>query len=364
MKIAVAAVSVLVVLASAQGAAPAAKIGAPVLKVAGNRLKGPRGAAVRLQGVNIASLEWTSRGENVLKSLAVAIDDWGCNIVRLPLAQDRWFGRAKEQNDGGAAYRKLVQEVVQAAAARRCYVILDLHWSDMGVWGQGIGQHFMPDDNSTAFWQAVAAAYANHAAVLFGLYNEPHDVSWEVWRNGGTVSEPGGTAGGGKIEYHTPGLQKLLGAYRAAGAKNVIVAGGLDWAYDLSGIAKGYALADPKGNGVVYDTHIYPWKKNWERNVTVVLDKHPVLVGEAGCQPDGRDEDPKTWAPKILDYIEKHQLHWTAWDLHPAAGPSLIRDWNYTPTPYWGVPVKKALRAAAAKRRGASAASSSREPTT
>jgi len=202
---------------------------------------------------------------------------------------------------------------------------LDLHWSNGGVWGHCIGQHCMPDDNSTDFWKAVAAAYANHPAVLLGLYNEPHDVSWEVWRNGGTVSEKHDKAPGGKLQYHTPGMQKLVDVCRDQGAKNVIVAGGLDWAYELSAIAQGYALADDRGHGVVYDTHIYPWKKDWDRHVTVVLDKYPVLVGEVGCQPGGQEEDPKTWAPKVLDYIDKHQLHWTAWDLHPAAGSVLAR---------------------------------------
>ena len=340
------------ILAAAE---PTANIGPPPLKVEGNRLTTAGGTAVRLQGVNIASLEWINSGEHVLQSLAVAIDDWGVNIIRLPLAQDRWFGRAKEQNDGGVAYRKLVQEVVQAAAARRCYILLDLHWSDVGVWGLNIGQHWMPDDNSAAFWEAVASAYANHPAVMFDLYNEPHGVSWEIWRNGGLVREKSNRkVGGGKtlterFEYHTPGMQRLLELCRGQGAKNVIVAGGLDWAYDLSGLLEGHALADPHGSGVVYATHIYPWKKNWDRHVTVVLGKYPVLVGEVGCRPGGKEEDPKTWAPKVLDYIQLHQLHWTAWDLHPAAGPSLIQDWTYTPTPYWGVLVKNALRGAASK---------------
>ncbi len=37
--------------------------------------------------------------------------------------------------------------------------------------------------------------------------------------------------------------------------------------------------------------------------------------------------------------------HWsrTAWDFHPQAGPTLILDWNYTPTPDFGVFVKQML---------------------
>lgn len=325
----------------------------PPLRAEGNRLKNPEGGTVRLQGVNIASLEWTSRGENVLKSVGVAIDDWGCNLIRLPLSQDRWFGRAREQQDGGTVYRQLVEQVVKSAAEKQCYVLLNVHWSNAGIWGQYIGQHWMPDDNSAAFWEAVAAASANHPAVLFDLYNEPHDVSWDVWRNGGIVSEKNSKSPGGKLEYHTPGMQKLVELCRDKGAMNVVVAGGLDWTYDLSGLTNGFALSDSKGRGVVYATHIYPWKKNWDRRVTVALDRFPVLVGEVGCDARGREEPAETWAPKALAYIQQHQLNWTAWDFHPSASPCLIRDWNYTPTPHWGVLVKAALREAAAKRREA-----------
>ena len=53
--------------------------------------------------------------------------------------------------------------------------------------------------------------------------------------------------------------------------------------------------------------------------------------------------DPYTWAPQVLDYINKHQFSWTAWSFHPSASPCLITGWDYTPTPYWGVFVKTDL---------------------
>jgi hypothetical protein len=318
----------------------------PLLKVEGKKLKAPDGKAVRLRGVNIPSLEW-GQGEHLFESLRVAIDDWGANVIRLPVSQDRWFGHTKEKKDGGAAYRKTVREFVEKAAAKKSYVILDLHWSDAGTWGEHVGQHQMPDDHSAEFWADAAAAFANHPAVLFGLYNEPHDVSWEVWRDGGKVVESDKKAPGGKLEYNTPGMQKLLDICRDKGAKNVVVVAGLDWGYDLSGIAKGHALKDPKGNGVVYDTHIYPWKKDWDRFVTPTADKYAVLVGEVGVDKAGPNHDPKTWLPRALAYIDKHELHWTAWCLHPSAKPNLIADWKYKPTEVFGEPVKKALLDAA-----------------
>ncbi len=78
------------------------------MKVEGNKLKTADGKAVRLRGVNIPSLEW-GQGEHLFDSLGVAIDGWGVNVVRLPLSQDRWFGRTKEKKDGGAHYRQTVR---------------------------------------------------------------------------------------------------------------------------------------------------------------------------------------------------------------------------------------------------------------
>ncbi len=327
----------------------------PPLHVAGTHLKNDKGRIVRLQGVNIPSLEWSSTGENVLKSVAVAAGGWHANIIRLPLSQDRWFGKAEGPSDGGAQYRSLVDTIVQSLSGRNKYVLLDLHWSDANQWGWHIGQHSLPDDNSALFWKDAAARYANNPAVLFDLYNEPRDVTWNVWQHGGDVVEHAtDNARQTTLTYHSPGMQGLLDTIRAAGARNIIVAGGLDWAYDLSGLLDGHALRDPSGHGVMYATHIYPWKKDWDQHITPAAAKYAVFVGEVGCQPAKPDApaweqvDPTTWAPQVLAYINGHQFSWTAWSFHPSARPSVIADWNYTPTPYWGAFVKASLALSAA----------------
>jgi hypothetical protein len=204
----------------------------------------------------------------------------------------------------------------------------------------------MPDAHSNEFWADAARQFANNPAVMFDLYNEPHDVSWAVWRNGGEVHEsPAKGQREPEITYKSPGMQGLLDVVRTTGAKNVVVAGGLEWAYDLRGIVSGFALDDRGGNGVVYATHIYPWKKDWDKHVTPAIEKVPVFVGEVGWEPKKGAEASDIWAPKALAYIKAHDLSWTAWCFHPRASPKMLVDWNYTPTPYWGEYVKKALAA-------------------
>ena len=323
------------------------------LKVVGAKILNSKNQTVLLRGVNAASMEWTSDGQgHILQTVATAIHDWHVNIIRLPLAQDRWFGKAPEQKDGGKAYRELVRQVVDVCATNKCYIILDLHWSDCNEWGVNIGQHSMPDENSVTFWKDFAPVYANHPAVLFDLYNEPHDVSWEVWLNGGRITDkPNSRRAGPPRTFDAIGMQRLLDTVRATGAKNVIVAGGLDWAYNFYGILNGYQLKDPHGNGVIYANHCYDNKgesvDTWIKKMEQATAKLPVIVSEfGGNSGPSRVVPTDDWLMRVMQALNDHQWSWVAWDLHTSARPNLISDWNYTPTALFGVHVKAALATA------------------
>jgi endoglucanase len=332
------------------------------LQVVGTQLVNSKNEPVRLRGVNCASLEWTSDGEgHIVQTVKVAIDDWKVNHVRLPLSQDRWFGKAPEQTDEGKAYRALVDEIVQLCASKGVYIMLDLHWSDVGEWGQNIGQHSMPDENSLAFWKDIAPVYANHPAVIYDLYNEPHDVSWDIWLNGGQVTDRPNRRGQTPKTFKAVGMQLLLDAVRATGAKNLIVAGGLDWAYDFSGILDGRQLKDPDGNGVIYANHCYNNKnqavETWIANMEKAAATFPIIISEfggwymppgaaAGQRPGrgfGGMRGAGDWLMRVMQAVEDRNWSYTAWDLHPAAGPTLITDWDYTPSPFFGADTKQML---------------------
>jgi endoglucanase len=310
------------------------------LKVSGNRLVTADGTEVWLRGVNVPSLEWSPKGELVLRSIKVAIDDWKANVIRLPVHDEFWFGRGKppqSTSNDPDAYRKLVDDAIQLAAARGAYIILDLH------------RFHAADDKAVDFWKDAAARYKDNPAVLFDLYNEPTGITWDIWRNGGDVPVK---AKGNQpaTSFHSPGMQGLLDAVRSTGAKNIIVAGGIGYAYDLSGVLNGYALEDKTGNGIMYATHFYNWHRDWEKHFLHLADKYPLLVGEFGADinkmsfiPAKNQEDPYTWVPDALGLVEKYHLNWTAFSLHPKASPVLIKNWDYDPTPFWGVFVKDAL---------------------
>jgi endoglucanase len=320
----------------------------PALRVQGNRLvTADGGREVWLQGMNVASLEWSVRGEQVHKSIVVGIDEWKGNVIRLPVKDDYWFGN--ETADQGEGYRAVVDQAVTLAANRGAYLVLDLH------------RYRAPRKEDIAFWTDAAARYKDHPAVIFDLLNEPHGISWEVWRDGGFVEEKRKDGDEdafltpeeklhNKHGFQSPGMQVMLNTVRATGARNMVLVGGLDYAYDLEGIVNGFGLKDPSGNGIIYACHIYPWKRDWQKKLLDAAALHPILLGEVGADAKKMDfmphevqEDAETWAPEILGLIQKHKLNWTGWCFHPSASPRMLLDWDYTPTPFWGQLAKDAL---------------------
>lgn len=309
------------------------------LKVCGNKLITQDATPVRLRGVNVCSLEWSAKGENVLRSIKVAVDDWKANAIRLPVNDRLWFGQGKAPatSNDAEAYRRIVDDAVKLAAARGAYIILDLH------------RFKAPEPGAVDFWSDAATRYKNNPAVLFDLFNEPHGISWEIWRNGGPVSVKQKDNPEPRI-YESPGMQRLVETVRETGARNIVIAGGLSYAFNLSGILEGYALEDKTGNGIMYATHFYNWHRGWEKNFLALVEKYPILVGEFGADtnkmsfiPAKNQENPYTWVPDALGMVEKYQLHWTAFSMHPKATPVLITNWNYDPSPFWGAFVKEAL---------------------
>jgi hypothetical protein len=322
---------------------------------------------MRLVGVNICGSEWSANsygppnglGGDMVQSVNSAISTWKSNCLRIPLNQDFWFG----YSDGNSAsattqnttyqnkYRTFIDNVVAAASAKNAYVELDLHWSGNGNWGSSVSakQQNMPDDHSTNFWQDVATRYKNNPAVLFDLYNEPKDDSWAIWKNGGQSSSG----------FHTPGFQSLVNTIRTTvGANNIIVAGGLGWAYDMTGIASN-ALSDPSGHGIAYEAHIYDNKGSgepgiWNTNVTVAVKAgYCVIIGEFGPNNSG-SQDNSGCTPFESDLISwingantaNYAYSAMGWSFNTDAVPKLLANWNFDATSCHGAQVKAWLASA------------------
>lgn len=308
--------------------------------VRGNRILGPNGRPFLVHGVDRPSLEWAPGGVNLSLADFQHMAAWGANTVRIPLDQDFWLATACRYQP---SYRSRVRQVVAwAEQAGIQVVILDLHWSDRGA-DQGPvctvppGQQPMADPNSLVFWRQVAQDFRGDPRVWFELYNEPHDIPWSTWRGGGLVT------GHGQPTWRAVGMQQLYAAVRGSGARNIVLAGGLNWAGSLAG---GLPADQLTGYNIAYTVHSYYRSGStdpvatWQREFGFAAANYPLVATEFGTF-----NCTATYVANFIAYAQGLGMGWTAWAWYPGGCgfPSLIANWSGTPTPM-GLAVRRALR--------------------
>src|SRR5579859_3361821 len=248
-------------------ATPPGRAAASTLHVEGNHFV-DGGKTVRLLGVNHSGTESSCREWNretslfqgpTDDSLVAGMKTWHINAVRLPLNEDCWLGiNGISPAMGGKVYQAAIVDYVQRIRSGGLYVILDLHMNsaeDTTADGHNVSdQQAMADHaHSPDFWRGIANAFAGDLGVLFDLYNEPAindgnrtstacdgEACWQCWRDGCSlktdVEDPRTEHRGRKIRsvtWQTAGMQELVDAVRGTGAKNVVLAGGLNYASQL-----------------------------------------------------------------------------------------------------------------------------------
>jgi endoglucanase len=333
-------------------ASTVATAAAPPLHVFGSHLVNPRGQHVVLHGVNRSGGEYQcvhgfGFWDGPMDQASVtAMKAWHINAVRVPLNEACWNGESYVAKQfRGAAYRRAVQAYVRLLNRNGMVAILDLHWSDGLYTGpasgcssaQAICQKPMPDAaQAPKFWASVARTFKGHGAVIYDLFNEPfpnnapgatEKSAWHCWLHGGQCAG---------IGYKVAGMQQLVTAIRATGARNVIMLGGIAFSGDLTLWHK-HEPVDPDHNLAAswhsYNFNTCSTKSCWTSQIAPVIKRVPVIVGEIGendCA-DGYIDPLMKW----LDARGASYLAW-AWDadFDCAAGPGLISNYSGAPTAY------------------------------
>ncbi|MEU1400791.1 cellulose binding domain-containing protein [Streptomyces sp. NPDC005728] len=333
---------------------------APALHVSGTRLVDSAGRTRRLLGVNRSGGEFMCvQGYGIwdgpVDDAAVkAIADWKADAVRIPLNEECWLGLSGIKPEyGGTNYINAVKDLVARVEAHGMTPILEMHWSYGQYTGNSAGcsdvhatcQKPMPDQQyAPSFWASVAGTFKDDQAAVFDLFNEPYPDratsspadAWTCWRDGGTC--PG-------ISYEVAGMQDLVDSIRGAGAKNVIMVGGLAYANDLSQWTA-YKPTDATGNLAaayhVYNFNTCAGESCWNSTLAPVAAQVPLVAGEIGentCSHGFVDQVMKWFDDRDLSYLG---WTWNTWDC--SSGPSLISAYDGTPTAY-GIGLRDHLRA-------------------
>ncbi len=301
------------------------------VRVDGNRLVNAQGEQVRLLGADRSGAEYACvqrlgilAGPADKRSVA-AMTSWGIDSVRLPLNEDCWLGiNGVPARFGGARYRAAIRAYVTELNSAGVYVILDLHWNAPGRLLATSQQPMADLDHAPAFWASVASAFRANPAVLFDLYNEPHGISWQCWRNGCALPQG----------WNAAGMQTLVNAVRATGARQPVIASGLGSGNDLSSWLR-YKPYDAAGQ-LVAGFHVYNFLPCasvacWDQAVAPVARHVPVVATELG---EVRCAD--TFIDTFMNWADQAGVSYLGWAWNPAGcgAPSLISSWDGRPTAY------------------------------
>jgi endoglucanase len=300
---------------------------------------------IRLMGVDRPGAEYSCiNGPNVFDpadgsgnnmATITAMLAWKINAVRIPLNEDCWLSlNGVSAKASGAAYQSAILTWVNLLLQNGIYPILDLHWTENNG-AKATGQQPMPDAAHAAdFWSSVAAAYANSPKVIFDLFNEPYpdnntDGGWACWKSGGTC--PG-------VAYQVAGMQSLVTAVRTAGANNLILVAGIEYANDLSQWLQNEP-SDP-ANNLAVSWHVYP-NSNYTGSHTLSMDASDVAgivpivateIGDANCTSGSTDTNPYiTMTMAYLDGLNPPQSY-VAWSWSTDDQPILISNYDGTAT--------------------------------
>jgi hypothetical protein len=346
---------------------PGAAAAAPNLRVRGTQLVDGAGAGhvVQFRGVNRSGLEYACiqgwgffdsphPGRIDSAAMIAAMKSWDIDVIRVPLNEDCWLGvnsgggGGDRDRFGGAPYRKIVQQYVSALHAAHLYVILDLQ---VAAPGPIKAQHLlrMPDrDHAPAFWRSVATTFKRDHAVIFDLYNEPNHIGWGCWQHGCRVRAY--DDGYGRVPaYQAAGMQQLVDAVRGTGARQPLMLGGLSYAHNLDGWFA-HEPRDPR-HQLIASEHNYgvlsPCQQACQAAILSTRAHAPVVFGELG-----ETDCLHGYVDQMMPFADAHGIGYLGWAWDAVApgswtcagGPSLIDDYNGTPTDF-GVGMRDHFRA-------------------
>jgi hypothetical protein len=300
--------------------------GLPRLAVSGNQIRlASSGRRILLRGVNRSGLEYSEPAERGFRDAAGLSDgeiarmvrEWNASVIRLPFNQD-WVLRGRGGRPGDE-YLAEIDSVIRSAAAFGAYTVLDLQWLTAdATYGAGNFVAPLPNGDSIALWRLLADRYRDEPAVLFDLFNEPHDALPDDPHP--LVRPDGSAVEGGRrtvtMEDWREWAVRLIREIREVHPAAVIFVSGVDWGYDLRGMPF-------EEEGLVYSTHVYRNKGeywgDWFAAFGHLSAVAPVFAGEWGGGADDVE-----WGERLADFFDEFEMGWTAWSW--SDDPRLERD--------------------------------------
>ncbi len=296
------------------------------IRVDGNRFVDESGRTFVFRGASIADPDKLVREGQWRPELFQELKRWGANTVRLPIHPRAWRER------GQAEYLKLIDQAVVWANELDLHLIID--WHSIGYLASGHYQHpmYVTDRQETLrFWHDITYRYQGiPTTAVYELFNEPTTLQdawgeseWAEWK---TLNE------------------QMIDVIYAVDKDVIPLVAGFNWAYDLTPV-RASPIDRP---GIAYTSHPYPQKEQpaskqrlfdlWDEKWGFASAKYPMICTELGwVRPDGHGAhlpvmNDGSYGPQIIEFMEDRGISWTAWVFDPQWSPTLIDDWDFTPS--------------------------------
>lgn len=320
------------------------------LRTVGNGVVDANGSPLLLRGIQRIGLQSPGTWPAITDAEIGHAQAWGANIIRLPLSEA--FSNPQCPTQYRPDYFDAVDAAVNSVTSRGMVALLELSYVTRVPCGQPDRWDMADRPVSIPFWRTVATRYGANPLVAFDLFNEPHGISDDQWRNGGEVVD---WSPAGSTRWTAAGMQELYNAVRSTGAANLITISGNDWSASPHPILTGNAVT---GSNFVYGLHAYtcpePEDRQWctsnpgndhariDPAWTRVGAHSPVMITEFGW-PDPSDG---AYNASVINAARAQNWGWIAFAWTGKANDvfGLVADLNtYSPTAS-GAPVVAALR--------------------
>lgn len=285
------------------------------LAVQGTQLVNSKGEKVILRGVSYGWHQFWPRFYNP-STVAYLSQEWGAQVLRASMGVELKNGYLENPQHG----IDCVQKVVDAAIEKGVYAIIDWH------------SHGIRQEEAKEFFTQMATRYKGIPNVIYEIFNEPVEDSWE--------------------QVKTYAIE-VIKAIRAVEPDAVILVGCPHWDQDIH-----LAADDPivGYRNIMYTVHFYAnthgkWLR--DRSEYALKKGLPIFVSEcAGMEASGDGPlNLEEWQ-KWLDWMQQHSISWIAWSvsdkdetcsmLYPSA--SSEGKWEDKDLKEWGRMVRDELK--------------------
>ncbi len=290
------------------------------LSVTGARLTDQNGTPAVLHGVSLGWHNWWPRFFNA-GAVAEVVNVWGADVIRAAIGVHPAPGSWLDDPEGSW---RCLEGAVEGAIAAGAYVIVDWH------------SHEIETEAAKGFFTRVAERWGDTPNVIYEIYNEPVDDTWD------------------EVKAYS---REVIDTIRAIDPDNVILVGSPHWDQDIHLVAAspltGYT-------NIMYTMHFYAatHKDDLRARTQAAIDAGvPVFLSECAAMEASGDGplDYASWS-EWERLADRNGVSWVTWSLADKnESCSMIRDsrvpadggWTDGDLKEWGRFVRDRLKAKA-----------------